>query len=651
MDHAQAKTQTKAVLAATFGFDAFRPGQEAVIDHLLAGHSAAAVFPTGSGKSLCYQLPGVLLPGLTVVVSPLIALMKEQSQRLRERGVAAASLDSTLSGDEARQVMADLRGGRLKLLFLAPERFNNERTREALLRARIDLFAVDEAHCISEWGHNFRPDYLKLARFAARCNAGRVLALTATATPAVLDDVCRVFAIAPEHAVRTGFHRPNLHLRFVAAGADREAQVVERLRRGLATPAIVYVTTQKTAERLSARLAEAGLAARHYHAGMESDERAAVQDWFATARDAVVVATIAFGMGVDKADIRTVVHFNLPKSLESYAQEVGRAGRDGAEAVCEALASADDLTILENFAYGDTPDRADVESLLHELFSGEDDELVLSLQALSTAHDLRPSVLSTLLTYLELDGLLEAGTPLYSSYRFQPLAPSAEILEHFHGEERAFLTSVLRQSKKARTWFSIDLDSTAKACGVTRERIVVAMDLLAERGFLTLKAEGLRHRYRRLRTEDTGKGAVALDELAASLHTRLAQREAREIERLAQVMELATLDACQASRLGAHFGEPLAEPCGRCGWCASGGRPLAITARRSMPIAPGVWDQLAALRTAPATGTALMSPRAFARFACGLTSPRLTAKKLTRHPLFGALEGVEFVRVLAAAEP
>src|SRR5690349_2069536 len=279
------------VLRDTFGLERFLPGQEAVIGHLLSGQSAAAVFPTGGGKSLCYQLPALLLPGVTLVVSPLIALMKEQIDRLKARGVPAERLDSTLGLDDVRRVMNDLRGGRLRLLYVAPERFNNERLREALLRARVSLFAVDEAHCISEWGHNFRPDYLKLAHFARLCKAERTLALTATATPQVLADICTGFDIAPECAVRTTFHRPNLSLHVTPVAADeRDALLERRLRERPRGPTIVYVTLQRTAEEVAGRLFRAGVPAKFYHAGMEDDDRAAVQDWFAASDDAVVVA-------------------------------------------------------------------------------------------------------------------------------------------------------------------------------------------------------------------------------------------------------------------------------------------------------------------------------------------------------------------------
>src|SRR4051812_16937403 len=233
MQDAMLLEPARAALRETFGYRDFRPGQEEVIRHLLAGRPAAAVFPTGGGKSLCYQIPALLLPGLTLVVSPLIALMKDQIDQLTRLGVAAGRLDSTLTADEVRTLMDSVRKGTLRLLYVAPERFTNERFREAISRIRVSLFAVDEAHCVSEWGHNFRPDYLKLAGFGKLCNAERTLALTATATPQVLTDVCRGFGIAPECAVRTGFHRENLTLRTTPVrAADRDALLLERLSSG-----------------------------------------------------------------------------------------------------------------------------------------------------------------------------------------------------------------------------------------------------------------------------------------------------------------------------------------------------------------------------------------------------------------------------------
>lgn len=631
----------REILQKTFSLSHFRPGQQEVIEHLLAGRSAAAVFPTGGGKSLCYQLPALMLPGVTLVVSPLIALMKEQLDRLLGLGIPAARLDSTLTVHEYRQVMSDLRSGKLRMLYLAPERFGNERVREVLLQTRVALFAVDEAHCISEWGHNFRPDYLKLARFARDCRAERILALTATATPQVLEDVCRGFAIAPECAVRTGFHRPNLNLRTTStSAAARDDLVRQRLRERPPGPTIIYVTLQRTAEEVAARLAGDGFPARAYHAGMEDDDRARVQDEFAASDRAIVVATIAFGMGIDKANIRAVFHYNLPKSLENYSQEVGRAGRDGQPADCEMLVCPDDLNQLENFVYGDTPALTNVEQMVNTVLGGAD-QLQLNTYELSQQTDIRLLVLSTLLTYLELDGWLEGGTPYYSAYKFQPLVSSAEILTHFEGERRQFLQKLLATSRRAQTWFHIDLENASRATGTPRERVVRALDYLAERGWMTLEASGVRHRYRRLK-RPTDTAALAQD-----LHRRTLEREAREIARLHQVMYFVSLTSCQADYLCQHFGERLAAKCGHCSWCREG-KATRPGARRPGIVDAKTWEDARTVRRN--LPDLLDEPRAFARFLCGLTSPRISRAKLSGHRLFGVFAEVPFPEILRRAE-
>lgn len=629
------------LLKKQFGFDQFRRGQAEVIEHLLAGRSAAAVFPTGGGKSLCYQLPGQLFAGLTLVVSPLIALMKDQIDGLKRRGVSAERLDSTLSGQEVAGVMQSVRDGSLRLLYVAPERFNNERFRDSMSRTKITLFAVDEAHCISEWGHSFRPDYLKLARFARDYRAQRVLALTATATPQVLDDICREFTIDPACAVRTGFYRPNLAVTTTPiAAANRDALLVRRLRESPPGPTIVYVTLQRTAETVAQHLARAGLAARAYHAGMEDDQRALVQDWFMQSNSGIVVATIAFGMGVDKANIRYVFHYNLPKSLENYSQEIGRAGRDGEQSICEMLVCPADLCSLENFAHGDTPTRESVGGFLQEVFAAQGD-FDVSTYDLSNHHDIRLLVVQTLLTYLELAGHLKAGTPFYSRYKFQPLTTSADMLSRFDGERREFLSSVLRHTHKAKTWCHIDVQQTAAAIGQNRDRIVRALDYLAEQRLIELRTEGVRQTFRLL------DKPADLKRLGDELHRRLLERERREIERLGQVLNLAGHDGCQVGLLAQHFGEKLPRPCGHCSWCRDGRKPVKLLPRVEPPIDEAVWRR--ALALAKEKREVLGAPRPLSRFLCGMASPRTSAARLGGNALFGAFSDVPFAKVLARA--
>ncbi|MDX6561395.1 MAG: ATP-dependent helicase RecQ [Gaiellales bacterium] len=634
------------LLAERFGLARFRPGQAEVIEALLAGRSALAVFPTGSGKSLCYQLPSLLLEGVTVVVSPLIALMKDQIDALDAIGVPAARIDSSLALDELRDVSARLLRGELRLLYVAPERFNNERFLAQLAGVPIALFAVDEAHCISEWGHNFRPDYLKLAQRARELGAERVLALTATATPAVVEDICAGFGIERGDAVVTGAYRPNLTLQLtpVAAG-DRDALLVERLRSRQPGSTIVYVTLQRTALRIAELLAAAGVPARPYHAGMKDEERAATQDWWAASGDGVVVATIAFGMGIDKAAVRYVYHYNLPKGLESYAQEIGRAGRDGEPAVCELLACPDDVPVLENFAYGDTPSRDAVEALLGELLSGkEGDELVVAEYELSTRVDVRPLVLKTLLTYLELEGLLRQGTPFYAGYRMRPVGDSGydELLGRFDPARRAFLQRVIAAGKQGRVWTTLAPGELATALGEDRARIVSALGYLEDEGLVELQPAEARQRYALL--------ALPADraELAGELLARFERRERSEIERIQSVLELVTTDECQVRALVAYFGEQRTEPCGHCSHCLAG--TVALPPATVLPAPGSVVDpaRLAGLRDEHPG--ALGQPRQLARFLCGLSSPATTRERLSRHELYGALAAHGFAGVLELCE-
>jgi ATP-dependent DNA helicase RecQ len=629
-------------LTRVFGFDAFRPGQREVLERLHADRRALAIFPTGAGKSLCYQLPALSYEGVTVVVSPLIALMEQQVAFLEARGVGAAALISTRSAEEERTTRERALTGDLRVLYVAPERFNNERFRALLGRLRVALFAVDEAHCISEWGHNFRPDYLKLARAARECRAERILALTATATPKVADDICAGFGIPAGAVVRTGFHRPNLRIVTTPVAPERrDAHLTARLRDRPPGTTIVYVTRQETAERVAAALAATGFPARHYHAGMDPAERTAVQAWWVAGSDRIVVATIAFGMGIDKADVRYVYHFNLPKSLESYSQEIGRAGRDGAPAIVELLASAEDVRTLENFAYGDTPSGAAVEGLLAEVFDGDDDELQLATTELSARLDVRKEVIDTALTYLELDGWLEQRTALFLGYELKLLRPRAEILAAFDAGRRAFLEGVFGHAKKGRVWLRLDPREVADALGEDRGRVVRALDHLAEKGDVELRNAEVRARYQRLRRPED------IAALAAELRARFERRERNELARIQEVLALVEGDACQANALAARFGEPRPERCGTCSACRDG-RRVVPPPRDPGPIEAALdGAELTRLR---AEHPALAEPRSLVRFLCGITSPGLGRARLYRHRRFGALSAWRFADVLGSVE-
>jgi ATP-dependent DNA helicase RecQ len=337
-----------AQLRAHFGHRTFREGQEQVVAAVLSGRDVLAVMPTGFGKSLGYQLPAVILPGTTLVVSPLISLMKDQVDELNRREIPSGALHSMMSAQARRELMTAARAGALRLLYVAPERFASDQFLRLLGDLDVSRFVVDEAHCVSEWGHDFRPDYRRLRAAAAACRgtaaSGRppLAAFTATATPEVRDDIVALLGLSEPQLLVAGFDRPNIHLRVERVhDTDEKAAMLPALVRG--RRALVYAATRKTTEAAAACLEAAGIRAAAYHAGLKDEERTRVQDAFAAGSLPVVCATNAFGMGIDRPDVDAVVHYAIPGSVEAYYQEIGRAGRDGRPATATLLWDYDDV--------------------------------------------------------------------------------------------------------------------------------------------------------------------------------------------------------------------------------------------------------------------------------------------------------------------
>jgi ATP-dependent DNA helicase RecQ len=360
----QAIATARSVLKSKFGYDQFRPGQEDAVEAVAAGRDTLVVLPTGGGKSLCFQVPALILPGLTIVVSPLISLMKDQVDALEARGLPAAFINSSLSSSQVSDRLGRATRGELKLLYLAPERFDYGNIAERLRRIGISLLAVDEAHCISQWGHDFRPSYLRVKDVRAKLGAPPTIALTATATPAVRDDIALQLGLRDPRVIITGFNRTNLTYHVLPArnDAEKDAQLVQALRShdGLG---IVYASTRKSVDRLSAMLERQGIPAAAYHAGLEDRQRRDVQESFMAERLRVIVATNAFGMGIDKPNVRLVVHHSMPGTLEAYYQEAGRAGRDGKHSDVFLIHSFPDRFTHEFFIRGSYPERATIEAV------------------------------------------------------------------------------------------------------------------------------------------------------------------------------------------------------------------------------------------------------------------------------------------------
>jgi ATP-dependent DNA helicase RecQ len=333
-----------STLHSVFGFRSFRPPQQEIVETLLTGHDAFVLMPTGGGKSLCYQLPALLRPGVALIVSPLISLMKDQVDALRANGVAAACYNSSLKVGEARQVLADLHGGRLKLLYVAPERLLSPAFLERLHELPLALFAIDEAHCISQWGHDFRPEYQQLGRLRQLFPQVPFIALTATADPQTRDDIRRQLGLQRAASFVISFDRPNIRYR-VESKQRPVAQLLTFLRERPDEAGIIYALSRKRVEEVAEKLRAEGFSAAPYHAGLPDSERQRVQEAFQRDDLRVVVATVAFGMGIDKPNVRFVVHYDLPRNIEGYYQETGRAGRDGLPAEALLLFGYGDVAI------------------------------------------------------------------------------------------------------------------------------------------------------------------------------------------------------------------------------------------------------------------------------------------------------------------
>ncbi|WP_447825801.1 RecQ family ATP-dependent DNA helicase [Aeromonas salmonicida] len=628
-----------SLLTRHFGFDQLRPGQEAVISRLLAGQSAAAIFPTGSGKSLCYQLPALALPHLTLVISPLIALMHDQFAFLHSKGIAAATLDSSQTPEESRRVMQQVSDGQLKILMISVERLKNERFRRFIQQVPLSMLVVDEAHCISEWGHNFRPDYLKLPAYRRELKIPQVLLLTATATPAVMADMQAKFDIEDEGLVVTGFYRANLDLAVVPLPAEaRDDWLQAEIRREPTAPTIVYVTLQHTAQHCADLLRRAGIRASAYHAGLDSTLRSQIQHDFMAGKVDCIVATIAFGMGIDKADIRRVIHYDLPKSIENYSQEIGRAGRDGYPSRCIVLANRAQLPVLENFVYGDTPDRAAIVTLL-EILQQSGSEWEFGLLRLSNDTNIRQLPLKTLLVYLEMAGVIMPAYSYFAEYRFKFVLDKAEILTRFNPDRRQFLEQLFACAPQARSWCTMDFDALWQGYQGERHRAAAALDYLQQQGWIELESKQMTDVYRVLRQD------VDINALADELYALFEKKELSELTRLQALLAFFTSSHCLSQELARYFADEQApSKCGHCSVCRGEVAVLPTLPTLTLPNENGLraWcDPLIAL-------CHTRHPRILTRFLCGIATPLTTRVKAKSLAGFGQLAAHPFAEVLAA---
>ncbi len=571
-------TEALAALKSAFGYDQFRPGQAAAIESVLAGNDTLVVLPTGGGKSVCFQIPALVLPGLTVVVSPLISLMKDQVDALEARNLPAAFINSSLNSNQVADRLARAERGDIRLLYLAPERFDFGNVAERLAAIGVSLLAIDEAHCISQWGHDFRPSYLRVAEARTKLGSPPTVALTATATPEVREDICRQLALHDPRTIITGFDRKNLAYHVLPAknDAEKDTLLVETLRKheGLA---VVYAATRKSVDRLSFLLEQEGIPSAGYHAGLDDSHRREVQESFMTEKIRAIIATNAFGMGIDKPNVRLVIHHSMPGTLEAYYQEAGRAGRDGLNSEVFLLHSFPDRFTHEFFIKGAYPEKPLVEKVYAALAkaAARSDTLPSSVEDLVPliGGRVNPREVESALRILAQARAIVGSDSSASLVSVRLLATPARIRKEVTGDanqELGLLRALWKiAGAELNTGATIDLESLPPGLA-RRSGAVSLLDSLQSRQFLVWERLG---------------GGLWLTSRAAPLSQfridwqSIDRRRAAELSKLDAVQRYAYTTGCRRGFVLRYFGDPAAtNKCEGCDNC------LGLT--RTRPSAP-----------------------------------------------------------------
>jgi ATP-dependent DNA helicase RecQ len=598
-----------ALLRDRFGHKEFRPGQEPVIREVAGGRDALVIMPTGAGKSLCFQLPALFRDGVAIVISPLIALMKDQVDSLVAAGIPATFINSSISQDERDRRLQQVRDGEIELLYVAPERFRGGHFARRLAQLNIGLFVIDEAHCLSQWGHDFRPDYLRLGQVRRDLGSPPTVACTATATPKVQNDIVETLELVNPRRFVTGFDRTNLALSVIPCRtkSDKEASLLSELAR-MGRPVIVYCATRKSVTRVTGLMAQHGERAAGYHGGLPADERTRIQDAFMAGRLSVVAATNAFGMGIDKEDVRGVIHFDIPKTVEAYYQEIGRAGRDGKPSEISLIYRRGDRRVQEFFIDNSHPPEYVVRSVWEALVnagtnpvfrshgsmaadigSGATDRMVgaslIALERMNLLHRLPVREGTTEIAFLggadvptrsglplEVLGALRdlrrrGGHPLDAN-RFGPDAPPPSTDEYWPSEQVEGQAGLFGAPPEAEMptlpgHIPVHLPTLARDLNSDRGRVAGALRSLQERGVITVSEHADRASGAKLIHSGSDPG---ID------FGPLRQRRMNEMWKLDRVVDLAEQEWCRRRAILDYFGEsPSWERCGTCDACKRGG--------------------------------------------------------------------------------
>lgn len=567
------KQQLVELLRIHFGYDSFRPGQEKAIDSLLLGQDVVVVLPTGGGKSLIFQLPALIMEGITLVISPLIALMKDQVDSLEKIGIPATFINSSVSSEEAEKRLKKAAQGFYKLVYVAPERFYNKQFLESLKYIKVSLFAIDEAHCISQWGHDFRPSYLRLKDAVALVGKPSVVALTATATPEVREDIIRQLQLKDPELIITGFARPNLQLAVIPS---QNGQKVENIVNFLITnpnigAGIIYTGTRNKADEIAEVLMENDIKAVVYHAGLDADSRRWVQDQFMNQKAQVVVATNAFGLGINKPDIRFVIHHDIPGTIEAYYQEAGRAGRDGLPSFCLLFYNKQDRYLREFFIKGDNPEPEIVleiyDFLLRrlDLEPGEGNTILVTYNEI--AKQLSESVpemaIGTALKILEKEGYISRPKEknANSFLRFKKKATEIRGLISKRAKSQQEILEKLQAKYQAEleTGFDFVAEEVAIVLKIKKDTLIRAIKKFAENDLVEYRPPFRGTEIKVLKVVDSQD--LDLD------FKSLKEKAVRAYEKLDEMENYVYHSGCRQEYILNYFGDDKALPCGKCDNC------------------------------------------------------------------------------------
>ncbi len=628
-----------------FGLTEFRPAQLEIIENLIAGQNTLATLPTGSGKSLTFQLPAYLLEGTVVVISPLLSLIRDQVQKLELQGVPICQIDSTLNENERVVNLKRIAKGEIRLVYTSPETLSSKDLLEILKRIKVSVVAIDEAHCFSEWGHSFRPSYLSLPQLCRVLKPHAILALTATATKKVASDIRKAFRIKVAQHIAISPTRENLSYHVIPCQSDeRDDKLASLLSEPDHLPAVIYAMRQEQCEEIAGKLSQKGFNVRLYHAGISNGSRMQVQDDFINDKVDVIVATIAFGMGVHKANIRSVTHYHLPKSPEGWLQESGRAGRDGHPARVYLLACGDDTIPLTNFLRARELKETTIHSLLETVTS---QGKITAIQPYKTRVDLEilPSTLDVLLAKMELSKIIRYS---HNSWRYatmwQIYGRIFELNDYPKPHRDAIQFIIENSADKKQMYYRYDLDESRDEFNIPSEKLYSTLEEIKQSGEIQVRFSGWRKHYKMLKVVEKDE----LNEISQDLYKYHQQQLVDGEERLREVNRIATTKSCIPAQFEKWFGVPVEDrtkACGKCSSCLGHKRPRKLPKQKDQQITHDHLERINQLLEKKSKR--LNSPQKLTRFLCGIPTPYNRHFYLYKHSDFGMLKDHHYNDVLA----